>query len=212
MACSSPRGPPIPPATWARNPLGLPFPHPCSLCSAGWWLLAVPEWADVVSRLFLNGKGWYVWTSESDCKNLGSIQSTPSLCTGPSARHRPLPLTALHDALSHGGWRMCGRVQRGSSRPTGATSASPTATPSSDGPPPPATTTASSSSPPPASPNALLHPRTALAHRMLLVAGTPVSEVGLGFGSLPYSGVTYFDVQKIKPDPKVFEVPSFCPK
>ena len=47
---------------------------------------------------------------------------------------------------------------------------------------------------------------------MLLVAGTPVSEVGLGFGSLPYSGVTYFDVQKIKPDPKVFEVPSFCPK
>ena len=58
----------------------------------------------------------------------------------------------------------------------------------------------------------LLHPRTALAHTRLLVAGTPVSEVGLGFGSLPYSGVTYFDVQKIKPDPKVFEVPSFCPK
>ena len=58
----------------------------------------------------------------------------------------------------------------------------------------------------------LAPPRTALAHRRLLVAGTPVSEVGLGFGSLPYSGVTYFDVQKIKPDPKVFEVPSFCPK
>ena len=61
-------------------------------------------------------------------------------------------------------------------------------------------------------PKSSLIPRTALAHRRLLVAGTPVSEVGLGFGSLPYSGVTYFDVQKIKPDPKVFEVPSFCPK
>ena len=58
----------------------------------------------------------------------------------------------------------------------------------------------------------LFHHPVLRLNKRLLVAGTPVSEVGLGFGSLPYSGVTYFDVQKIKPDPKVFEVPSFCPK
>lgn len=38
---------------------------------------------------------------------------------------------------------------------------------------------------------------------------TPASEVGLG--GMPPSGITYFDVQKVKPDPKVFTVPSFCP-
>ena len=66
----------------------------------------------MVSRLFLNGKGWYIWTSESDCKNLGSIQSTPSLCTGPSAPHRRLPAptvaTTLLPALPHAPLTGCG--------------------------------------------------------------------------------------------------------
>eukprot|EP01045_Picozoa_sp_COSAG04_P033371 COSAG04_NODE_6885_length_1234_cov_1.635242_1_plen_265_part_00 len=68
-----------------------------------------------------------------------------------------LPLTGLDvDAVC---------AQPGSSRLTVATSASPTATPSSDGPPPPATTTASSSSPQPATPNALSPPPAAAAQQ-----------------------------------------------
>ena len=61
-------------------------------------------------RLFLNGKGWYIWTSESDCKNLGSIQSTPSLCTGPSAPHRRLPAPTVAMPCLSRGW-MCVRVR-----------------------------------------------------------------------------------------------------
>ena len=34
-------------------------------------------------RMFLNGRGWWVWTSESNCKNLGKMfPPNPNLCTG----------------------------------------------------------------------------------------------------------------------------------
>jgi hypothetical protein len=39
---------------------------------------------------------------------------------------------------------------------------------------------------------------------------TPVSEVEIG--EMPPSGITDFDVHKLKPDPSAFAVPSFCPR
>ena len=117
-----------------------------------------------MGSMFLNGKGWWLWTSETDCRKVGNIgQKTPNLCVGPDRFFSNFRgNVALPGGLILERW---------------ADKANSTH-------------------------SIFFEPKTC----------TPTSEVGLGFGGYPASGITYYDVQKIEPDPKVFEVPTFCPQ